>query len=337
MRFSMTLLRALALLPILSIPAFAKPLKITEVTASSTYPEEKGRTYEPKNVKDQKLSTSWFEGVDGGGLGSSIELTLEGTQSVSAVRIWNGDWITADLWKRENRMQDIEIETSDGTKYPFKLKDEMAMETLTFPSAVTTSSIKIRYKTIYRGSTFNDTGISEIRCSTTHRRRRCRCPPTRHRARTRRTPTATTVPKPRRRHDRLALVREREDRRHGRVGAVHVQLVAHVAGHVDPERQHVELPLFMSGSHATGVTLTFSDGTTQQIPLKSSINNQLVPLGGKSTSSVKVAVTGVSKGQDTSNSDPLLQRDQLRRVTPGFAAARLSRSVGPGTRSPGPP
>src|SRR5678815_1739232 len=118
MRFSTTLLRALALLPILSIQASAKPLKITDVTASSTYPEEKGRTYEPKNVKDQKLSTAWFEGVDGGGLGAWIELTLEGTQTVSAVRIWNGDWITADLWKRENRMQDIEIQTSDGTKYP---------------------------------------------------------------------------------------------------------------------------------------------------------------------------------------------------------------------------
>ena len=63
------------------------------------------------------------------------------------------------------------------------------------------------------------------------------------------------------------------------------------------------LQLFMAGSHASTLTLTFGDGTTQQVPVKASINDQLVPLGGKSTSTVKVAVTGVQKGQDTSNTD----------------------------------
>ena len=304
MRFSTTLLRALALLPILSMPASAKPLKITDVTASSTYPEEKGRTYEPKNVKDQKLSTAWFEGVDGGGLGAWIELTLEGTQTVSAVRIWNGDWITADLWKRENRMQDIEIETSDGTKYPFKLKDEMAVQTLTFPTAVTTSSIRIRFKTIFRGSTFNDTGISEIQVLDA-------------------TPSKTVAVSG---YTASSTYPADSDGDYGpdNLGDGMIDSLWCENAKTDGTGEWVQftfasshtlqgmsirngntssLPLFMSGSHATGVTLTFSDGTTQQIPLTSSINDQLVPLGGKSTSSVKVAVTGVSKGQDTSNAD----------------------------------
>jgi hypothetical protein len=304
MRFSTTLLRALTLLPILSLPASAKPLKITDVTASSTYPEEKGRTYEPKNVKDQKLSTSWFEGVDGGGLGSWIELTLEGTQSVSAVRIWNGDWITADLWKRENRMQDIEIETSDGTKYPFKLKDEMAAETLTFPSAVTTSSIRIRYKTIFRGSTFNDTGISEIQVLDNTPSKTV--PVSGYTASSTYPADADGDYGPDNLGDGMIDSLWCENAKTDGTGEW-VQFTfgsSHTLQGMSIRNGNTSsLPLFMSGSHATGVTLTFSDGTTQQIPLKSSINDQLVPLGGKSTSSVKVTVTGVSKGQDTSNTD----------------------------------
>jgi len=304
MRFSMTLFRALALLPILSIPAFAKPLKITEVTSSSSYPEEKGRTYDPKNVKDQKLSTAWFEGVDGGGLGSWIELSLEGPQTVSAVRVWNGDWITADLWKRENRMQDIEIETSDGTKYPFKLKDEMAVETLTFPSAVTTSSVRIRYKTIFRGSTFNDTGISEIQVLDTTPSKNV--PVAGYSASSTYPADADGNYGPENLGDGMIDSLWCENAKTDGTGEW-VQFTfssSHALQGMSIRNGNTSsLPLFMSGSHASGVTLTFSDGTTQQIPLKASINDQLVPLGGKSTSTVKVAVTGVQKGQDPSNTD----------------------------------
>jgi hypothetical protein len=304
MRFPTPLLPTLALLALASVRADAKPLKIGEVTSSSSYPEEKGRAYEPKNVKDAKLSTAWFEGIDGGGLGSWIELDLGGPQTVSGIRIWNGDWITADLWKRQNRMQDIEVETSDGTKYPFKLKDQMVVETLNFPTTVTTSSIRIRFKSIYRGSTFNDTGISEIQVLDPS--------------------PSLTVPVAA--YSASSTYPADSDGSYGpeNLGDGMIDSLWCENAKTDGAGEWVQftfpsshtiqnmiirngntsnLQLFMSGSHASSLTLTFSDGTTQQVPVKASINDQLVPLGGKSTSMVKVTMTGVQKGQDAANTD----------------------------------
>jgi hypothetical protein len=304
MRFSTRLLPVLLFLAFVPRPVGAKQLKITDATSSSSYAEEKGRTYDAKNVKDAKLSTAWFEGVDGGGLGSWIQLELGEPQTVSGIRIWNGDWITADLWKRENRMQDIDIETSDGTKYPFKLKDEMVAETLTFPTAVTTSSVKIRFKSIYRGSTFNDTGVSEIQVLDATPSRTV--PVAGYSA-------STTYPAD---SDGSYIAENLGD---GMIDSLWCEAAktdgsgewlqftfasAHaLQGMTIRNGNTTNLQLFMDGSHAAAVTLTFSDGTTQQIPLKSSINDQLIPLGGKSTSSVKLTVNGVAKGSDPGNTD----------------------------------
>lgn len=304
MLFSTRLLPILGFLAFVPLRAQAKPLKIGEVTSSSSYPEEKGRTYEGKNVKDQKLSTAWFEGIDGGGLGSWIQLDLGAPQTVSGIRIWNGDWITADLWKRQNRMMDIEVETSDGTKYPFKLKDVMAVETLNFPTTVTTSSIRIRFKSIYRGSTFNDTGISEIQVldpspSLT-------VPIAGYSASSTYPADSDGTYGPENLGDGMIDSLWCENAKTDGTGEW-VQFTftsSHTLQNMIIRNGNTSnLQLFMSGSHASTLTLTYSDGTTQQYPVKASINDQLIPLGGKSTSTVKVTVTGVQKGQDTANTD----------------------------------
>ncbi len=304
MHFSTRFLSVLSLLSFAALEADARTLKISATSSSSTYPEEKGVNYDPKNVKDAKLSTAWFEGEDGGGLGSWIQLDLDGPQQVSGVKIWNGYWLTADLWKRNNRMKDIDVETSDGQKFPFTLKDEMTVETLRFPTTVTTSSIKIRFKSIHKGSTFNDTAVSEVQVLDP-------------------TPAMTvpvagytassTYPAD---ADGIYVADNLGDgmidslwcenaKTDGTGEWVQFTFASSHALQAMTIRNGntTNLQLFMSGSHAAGVTLAFSDGTTQQIPLKASINDQLIPLGGKSTSTVKLTVTGVQKGQDPGNTD----------------------------------
>ncbi|NOY26950.1 MAG: discoidin domain-containing protein [Oligoflexia bacterium] len=145
-----------------SLPAVAAPLKITDVSASSELHDDSGVSYVVKNVKDHKQSTAWFESEVGSGLGSWVKLDLDGTQNVVGFRIWNGYWLTSDMWQRNNRVKELEVELADGTKHSFTLTDDMKVEELRFPSPVQTSSLKFRIKGIYKGSTFADTSISEL-------------------------------------------------------------------------------------------------------------------------------------------------------------------------------
>ena len=142
--------------------ADASVLKIADVSASSSYPEEDGVNYDVKNVKDRKQSTVWVEGESGSGLGSWVEVNLGETKTVTGFRIWNGNWYSADFWGRHNRVKEVEVTLSDDSKHTFTLKDEMTPELIRFPKAVQTSSIKIKVKSVYNGSTFNDTCISEV-------------------------------------------------------------------------------------------------------------------------------------------------------------------------------
>ena len=150
------------LLTALLSTADAANLKIADATASSSEPESNGVSYEPKFLKDSKRSTVWVEGQSGSGLGSWVQLDLDGTQEVHGIRLWNGNWFTRDFWERHNRIKEIEVEFSDGTRQRFTLEDEMVPEEITFPSPVSTSSIKIKIKGIHNGTTFNDTCLSEV-------------------------------------------------------------------------------------------------------------------------------------------------------------------------------
>lgn len=152
-------------LSLLVLPlAQARPIKVTsdQASATTTFADDKGVSYEPKNLVDGKLSFAWVEGETGSGLGSFVTLDMGEEKAVTGLRLWNGYWYSPDYWERHNRMKDIEVEFSDGTKQTFTLKDEMVPETITFPKTVKTSSIKVKFKSVYAGNTFQDTVISEL-------------------------------------------------------------------------------------------------------------------------------------------------------------------------------
>lgn len=158
------LARLVLLLIALLVPstAAAAQLKIAAVTASSSYPTTEGVTYGEGNVKDGKVSTVWIEGEEGSGLGSWIQIDLGGPHTITHLKIWNGNWYSWDFWNRHNRAKEVEISFSDESVFKVTLKDEKVPEDVRFDKPVTTSVVKLRIKGIYRGTTFNDTCISEV-------------------------------------------------------------------------------------------------------------------------------------------------------------------------------
>jgi hypothetical protein len=141
----------------------AAEVKAVNVTASTTLPPGEGVTYDASNIVDHKVSTVWVEGdTVGSGLGSYLTLDFGETRSVTSITLWNGNWYSWDFFQRHNRIKDLEVEFSDGSVQKFTLKDEKVPETITFPKTVDTSSLKLRIKGIYRGTTFNDTCLAEV-------------------------------------------------------------------------------------------------------------------------------------------------------------------------------
>ena len=148
----------------LSGTAFAGTVTPSSVTASSSLPTTEGVSYAPANLTDGKQSNVWCEGdTNGSGLGTTITIELGSEQSVSGLKIWNGNWYSQDFWERHNRVNNLEVAFSDGTKQSFSLKDERLPETIEFDGSKRTSSLRLRVRSVHQGSTFDDTVISEIR------------------------------------------------------------------------------------------------------------------------------------------------------------------------------
>lgn len=145
----------------LCAPSHAAPVKIASVEAKSSY-SDGGANFPADNVKDGKSASPWFEGDPGNGVGAWIEVNLGGDHKVTKVQMLAGDWTSGGNWGRANRPQEVEIKWSDGSTEMWKLTDEWKIQTFTPKAPKSTSTIRFKVNSLYSGSAFPDTAISEI-------------------------------------------------------------------------------------------------------------------------------------------------------------------------------
>lgn len=279
--------------------AQAKPFKVAEVTASSAYPAEEGTSYEPDKVTDGKVATSWVEGDQGSGLGSWLELDLGGEVAVKEVQVWAGMWYSQEFWQRANRPKELEVTLSDGSKLTCNLADEMKMQACDIEGK-STSSIKLKVKGTYDGTTWLDTAVSEVRViDTNDDPRKVVASYDKSSA----LPTdadgnydmSNTT-------DGIADTMWCEGNEEGDgVGewiefsfakptkVANLELLNGIGGSVK---------YWMLGNRATGAKLEFSDGSSQTIEIKNSGRMQTIPLKPVTTDKVRVTFTSVYKGKE---------------------------------------
>lgn len=288
-----------AVVLLLSADALAGPIKVASVTASSEYPAEGGVSYTARQVVDGKAGTSWVEGEQGSGLGSWVQLDLGGDKSVQRIKIWHGMWYSYDYFTRGNRPKEVEIKFSDDSTETFPLTDEMVVQDIKLPSPKTTSSIRIRVKQIYNGTTWLDTAISEVQVFDTGGDTDV---PVKGFASSSMLPADNDGNyEPRNMNDGLVDSMWCEGNKDGdgtqewvefdfggSKPVSHLTLVNGVGS---------SIKTWMDANRVTTARLTFSDGSSTDIEIKNTVMPQTVSFPSTSTSKVRLTVTGVMKGK----------------------------------------
>ncbi len=291
---------AVALLTPASL-ASAAVVKVSAASSTSTLPDADGVSYDPKNLIDGKQATVWVEGDTGGsGLGTSVSLDLGGEKTVTGLRIWNGNWYTFDFWQRHNRAKEIEVIFPDDSKETFTLDDEMKPQVVTLAKAMKTSELRVRIKSIHRGNTFNDTVFSEIQVLDDS--------------------PADSVPvkafsassvypsdadgdyDPDNVDDGILDSMWCENVKDGDGTGEWLDFDFGASRKVSQLRLNngnaYSFAMFMKANHATTATLSFSDGSKEEVSFKSSFMDQTVSFPAHTTTKVRVTFTGVKAGKE---------------------------------------
>lgn len=143
----------------------AKTISMKDIQniSASSYLKEKSVNHIPNRLVDEDTTTAWVEGVDGNGEGEYVLINFDNDYSVSGIKIWNGYQKNEDLYYKNARPAEVELEFSDGTIEQLKLQDEFDKGQMFRFETRVTSYVKITIISVYDGSKYEDTVISEVK------------------------------------------------------------------------------------------------------------------------------------------------------------------------------
>jgi hypothetical protein len=140
-------------------PTRGVPVK--EIKASSTFPADGDGDYNTGNLQDGALDSMWCEGNKAGdGVAEWVEFVLPTPQNVGALVLHNGNAYSLPYFMKSNRGIDATLTFSDGTTQVVKLKDAPSEQRVAFPPRAT-SSVKVSFTSVKKGTEFNDLCVSE--------------------------------------------------------------------------------------------------------------------------------------------------------------------------------
>lgn len=133
------------------------------VGASSTL-AQKDIIHYPKRTVDNDLSTAWSEGVDGPGLGETIDFGFDTFFDISSIKIWNGYHKSERLYFANNRPKRILVEVSSSEdSFTIELQDIMEPQIINLPKPISTNHVSFTIEDVYYGNSFDDTCITDVK------------------------------------------------------------------------------------------------------------------------------------------------------------------------------
>jgi hypothetical protein len=280
--------------------ALAGRVKVKETSTSSDYVADDGTAYSGKFVIDGKASTSWFEGEKGSGLGSWVMLKLPEVRTVSMIRIWGGYWFSEQEWSRANRPKEIELQFGEDKSEVVTLTDEKKMQEFIISSKPRTDSIRLKLKSVYAGTAWPDTAISEIQVFDDSEDKIAVVKT--HKASSQLPLDADGNYNPENVSDGLVDSMWCEGSKDGNgegewlefelAEAQKIQLLGLVNGIGG------SIKYWMMGNRVSAATLSFDDGSTEAITVKNTMLPQMITFPARTTKKVKLTFDKVVQGKE---------------------------------------
>lgn len=135
-------------------------ITVTKVISSSEFLSAKGTDYSAANLVDHDSNTVWQEGAQDCGVNQSITFSFEEPAIISAMRIENGKQIGTDAFLANNRLASFRIFGNENLLV--EIPDTMIAQYIVFENPILDSEVEIVIDSVFGGSQFNDTCISEI-------------------------------------------------------------------------------------------------------------------------------------------------------------------------------
>lgn len=134
-----------------------------EICASSVLDSQGSNSYRTRNLFDNERATAWVEGERDDGIGEWLVLDFGEPRNVGSIELRNGYTKNDDIYRKNNRVRDIEILTSAGEKRVFTLSDSGAFQRIDLSDFSEMRWLQLRIRSVYAGSKYSDTAISELR------------------------------------------------------------------------------------------------------------------------------------------------------------------------------
>ena len=130
---------------------------------SSVLAPQYGFTYNPVNLTDGRLDTAWVEGKTGDGIGEWIVMIPAAGKRVRGFELLNGYHKNNDLFQKNGRVKDFEVVLPNGKPQTITLADRAGPQRFTFESALAVEWVQLRIQSVYAGTKYKDTAITELR------------------------------------------------------------------------------------------------------------------------------------------------------------------------------
>lgn len=131
------------------------------LSVSSQLTGKSGTVYGAEFLNDGDTSTPWEEGVEGDGIGEQITYEPESGTKLQVIRIYPGNGRSDKAFQENNRPKTITLEI-DGKKQTLNFDDAGHFYTFSSKKPVTAKQVKLIIDSVYPGSKWQDTCISEV-------------------------------------------------------------------------------------------------------------------------------------------------------------------------------
>lgn len=134
---------------------------LLKAEASSMIKQEEGVSNLPEYLFDNNIQTNWQEGVKGAGIDEYVSYQFQDEYRICAMSFKLGNWKTEKYYYGNNRPRTLTL-SMNGQSWKVSFPDKWEQFGIQFTSPVKTSDLRITINEVYKGTSWNDTVITDI-------------------------------------------------------------------------------------------------------------------------------------------------------------------------------